>query len=105
MGFKGTEVLVPAAATSLATLLGLPADLSRACRELTLRLASTATGPLSVGSTSAVSTTANRAAVLLATDTYPTKFKGDNQSAINLGDVWVIGTATAGDVIFVAYIT
>lgn len=106
MAFKGTQVLIPAAATSLATLLSLPNDVgSRAVRQLTLRVASTATGPLAVGSTDAVTAApTNAAAVLLAADTYPHTFGSGDAAVINLGDVWVVGTATLGDILHIAYV-
>jgi hypothetical protein len=107
MAFKGTQVLIPAAATTLATLLSLPNDLSsRTCRQLVLRIASTSTGPMAVGSTSAVTAAPlNAAAVLLAADTYPTIFGAGSEPLISLDNVWVIGTATAGDILHIAYIS
>jgi hypothetical protein len=106
MALLGNVVEVPAAATSLATLLALPADFSRKCRQLTLRLASTATGPLYVGATSGVTTVpANAYAVLLATDTYPTIFGGQDNVLVDLSNVYVIGTASANDILYVAYVS
>ncbi len=106
MAFKGTEVLIPGTATQLSTLLGLSAagDSPYMVRQLTLRINGTATGPAYLGASNAVTTAAARAAVLINTDVRPLQIGGEDNILIDLRNVWVVGTASATDIIFVTYL-
>ncbi len=104
MGFNGTEVAVPATATSIATLLSLPADLSRVCKQLILRLDTAAVNPAYWGE-AAVTTTTGRAGVLVNTDTRAVEIGAGDANAINLGDVYLVGTVAPTNIVFVSYVS
>lgn len=97
MAFSGGEYLVTGTATSIATALAITDADKRHVREVTVRLNPAAANDAYVGP-STVTTAANRAAVLRATDTEATYFLG----AIDIAEICLVGTANAANIIFIS---
>jgi hypothetical protein len=99
MAFSGGEYLVTGTATSVAAALGLTEVDRTHVRELTLRNDPGALNPAYFGH-STVTTAANRAGVLGATDTEATYLMG----AIDLNEVFLVGTANAANIIHISLV-
>lgn len=97
--FQGGEFLVTGTATSLATALGITDPAYKYATQIILRNDPAAANDAFVGG-SAVTTTTNRGLILKAADAYPSYIEG----SINLGEVFLVGTAAAGNIIHIGIV-
>jgi hypothetical protein len=103
MAFYGGEAAVPASATSIASLLSITDSGRKHYKTILLRNATGAANPAFVGP-STVTTSANRAAVLAATDTNPTSLIGGPAESLNIDQIFIIGTVNAANIVHITLI-
>lgn len=104
MAFNGGEYLVTGTATSVAAALGITELAKKRCASLILRNDPSAANVAYFGP-STLTIAANRAGVLGAADLYPTYLDSASDSwGINLEEVFLIGTAAAGNIIHISLI-
>lgn len=103
MAFSGGEYLVTGTATSLAAALGITEVAKKHCSKVLLRNNPAAANDAFWGP-STVTTTANRAGVLKAADSDPAYLDGLSGWTINLDEIFLVGTAAAGNIIHITLI-
>lgn len=95
MAFKGGEAAVPAAATSITTLLGLTDVLH--CKQIIIKNIDAAANTLFIGRSN-VTTTTNRHHSLVAGATII--IGGGDWKCVNTNEVYIIGTVAGGNIVF-----
>lgn len=101
MAFYGAEVAVPGSATSVYSLLSLTPDRQKAC-EVRIQYVDGGASQLCIGSSSAVTTAANRAAELSAGEVF--QMGGDTNTRLDLTQIFLVGTVGAGNIALVGFV-
>jgi hypothetical protein len=101
VAFAGNEALILGTATNISTLLSITDVASKSCRQIALRIAGANDA---FYGRSTVTATTNRAGILKVADTGPTILGGDGTHALNTDDIYIIGTAAGGNIVFITLI-
>lgn len=103
MAFLGDEYLITAGAVPLHTALGITDTGKMYCRQIIMRANSAATQNMFWGDSTLTATT-NRAGMLRPSDTSPTILGGQDSHPLDIRTIYVIGTASATDILFVTLV-
>lgn len=101
MAFAGAQYTITATATNLTTILGLSAGMD--CRQIDIKNATLATAPLFLGKSNVTNTPANAFAQIAPGQAWSDIAPANGKLSTN--EVYLVGTANAANIAFIAVVT